>query len=97
MMIPEYESRSLLPYLDKLTAALNERDWDAIKFHAHTLKGPAGYIGASRLHYACYYICKAHSEGDVEQMIEYYPLVIETAIEVRHHVRLYQAKLPRGN
>lgn len=24
--------------------------------HAHQLKSPAGYIGASRVHYACYFI-----------------------------------------
>lgn len=60
---------------------------------AHALKGPAGYAGASRLHYACYYIQKAFAEDDIQTMIEFYPLVIETAIEARIYIRKIFADL----
>ena len=62
------------------------------------MKGPAGYIGASRLHYACYWIQRAHVEGDTKTMLEYYPLVIEAAIELRYKLRELLAKYDgRGN
>ena len=56
MMLPEYESSSLIPYLEKMAQEINKNDWDQYKFYAHALKGPAGYIGASKLHFACYYV-----------------------------------------
>jgi HPt (histidine-containing phosphotransfer) domain-containing protein len=56
LMLPQYESSSLILILEKLAKEVNEQNWDQIKFQAHALKGPAGYIGASRLHYACYWI-----------------------------------------
>ena len=51
------------------------------------MKGPAGYIGASRLHYACYYLQKAHIENEIEAMVEFYPLIVECAIELRYQLR----------
>ena len=65
LLLPKYEDQSLLPYLEKLAQQLILKDWDQYKFFAHALKGPAAYVGASRLHYACYYIQKAHTEGDI--------------------------------
>lgn len=65
LMLPTYEGTSLLPSMEKLATAYNEKDWEQVKFHAHAIKGPAGYMGASRLHYACYYIQKAHCDYDI--------------------------------
>ena len=97
-MLPQYEATSLIQILEKLAKEVAAKDWDQIKFQAHALKGPAGYIGASRLHYACYWIQRAHVEGDYQTMLEYYPLVIETAIELRFQVRVLLAKFDgRGN
>lgn len=92
MMLPQYDSTSLMPQLTQLAREVSQKDWDQIKFFVHALKGPAGYIGASRLHYACYYMQKAHSDSDFDAMIDYYPLLVETAIEVRKHVYEYLAK-----
>jgi HPt (histidine-containing phosphotransfer) domain-containing protein len=91
-MLPAYESSSLLPFLEKLAVEIQKRDWEQFKFQAHALKGPAGYIGASRLHYSCYYIQKAYAESDYQTMIDFYPLVIESAIELRYHLRKVLAK-----
>lgn len=35
--------------LDKIQQAINDQDADALRLHAHTLKGSAGNIGASQL------------------------------------------------
>ena len=86
LMLPQYESSSLIPYLEKLSEEMQNQNWDQVKFYAHALKGPAGYIGASKLHYACYYVQKAHIENDLETMAELYPLVVECAIELRYHL-----------
>jgi hypothetical protein len=65
---------------------------EGYKEAVHALKGSAGYIGASRLHYACYFIQKAFVEGEFQTMNDYYPLLIETAIEVRVHIRIILAE-----
>lgn len=64
LMLPQAEGTSLIGILEKLAHEINVRDWDQIKFQAHSLKGTAGYIGASRLHYACYWIQRAHIDND---------------------------------
>ena len=61
--------------------------------HAHSLKGNSGYIGAAKLHYVCYYIQKAYIDNDYEAMADFYPLLIETAIEVRFQVRVILARV----
>lgn len=91
-LLPQFESSSLMPYLENIAKEFNMKEWDKVKFYVHTMKTPAGCIGASRLHYACYFIQKAFHEGDIESMIEYYPFLIETAIEVRIHLRPLVAK-----
>jgi len=40
----------------KIKSAVETLNYDDYKEHAHALKGASGYIGASRIHYACYYI-----------------------------------------
>lgn len=99
LMVPTYESTSLMPHITKLAHyAFPAKDWDQVKFVVHAIKGPASFIGASRLHYACYYIRKAHLDQDIDGIIDYYPFLIEAAIEVRYHVAHCLAKLQnRGN
>ena len=48
--------------MEKLAQEVYDKNWEKIKFYAHSMKGPAGYIGGTRLHYACYYVQKAHLE-----------------------------------
>ena len=55
-----------------------------MKLCAHSLKGAAGYVGAGRLHYGCFYIIMAYYEKDYQAIIDkYYPLVMEAAIEYK--------------
>jgi HPt (histidine-containing phosphotransfer) domain-containing protein len=55
-MLETYESMSLKPHMPLLAKELVAQNWLEYRNQAHALKGPAGYVGASRLHYACYYI-----------------------------------------
>ena len=54
-----------------------------MKEGAHSLKGSSGYIGASHLHYACYFIQEHFMFERPALMMEYYPTLIEAAIEFR--------------
>lgn len=58
-----------------------------MKEGAHSLKGSSGYIGASHLHYACYFIQEHFIFERHEQMMEYYPTLLEAAVEFRIHSR----------
>ena len=42
--------------MEKIVPAVDQQDFDNYKIHAHSLKGASGYVGASRLHYVCYFI-----------------------------------------
>ena len=56
LMLPMYEGTSLITPMMQLAKEVETKNWEQMRFYAHALKGPAGYIGASRLHYACYYV-----------------------------------------
>ena len=58
-----------------------------MKAKAHSLKGACGYVGAARLHYACYFIQEAHQNGQYHLMLEKYPRLVETAVEFKRHSR----------
>ena len=50
---------------------------------AHKIKGGSGYIGAGRLYYACYFIQEHYVYKKHSLMLEYYPTLVEAAIEFR--------------
>ncbi len=53
------------------------------------MKGASGYVGVSRLHYACYFIPAHFVANHFDKMMEYYPTLVETAIEFK----LYSKKI----
>ncbi len=55
-MLGQFEEMMLHPQMEKMAGHLTKEEWFDMKFAAHSLKGSAGYIGVSRLHYACYYV-----------------------------------------
>jgi hypothetical protein len=59
---------------------------------AHQLKSPAGYIGAANIHYACYFIQEHHAYKRYKEMLEYYPTLVEAAVEFRIYSRIILAK-----
>ena len=58
-----------------------------MKEAAHSLKGSSGYIGASHIHYACYFIQEHFIFERFPQMMEYYPTLLEAAVEFRIYSR----------
>lgn len=58
-----------------------------MKAKAHSLKGACGYVGASRMHYACYFIQEAYQMQQYDLMVEKYPRLVETVIEFKRFSR----------
>lgn len=56
MMLEKFEDMSLMGTMNDLVNDVNNLDYFNMKEHAHSLKGSAGYICASHIHYACYFI-----------------------------------------
>ena len=50
---------------------------------AHQLKSPAGYIGASHIHYACYFIQEGYLYEKYQQIYDYYPTLLEAGVHFR--------------
>lgn len=70
-----------------IAVAVETKDWNQMKIKAHSLKGACGYVGASRLHYACYFIQEAFQRGQTHLMLEKYPRLVETVIEFKRYSR----------
>lgn len=70
-----------------MVPAFDKKDYEDLKDKAHTLKGPSSYIGAGKLSYACYYIQYHFVENNYPMMLEYYPCVVEAAIEFKIYSR----------
>ena len=58
-MLGRLETMSLHSNMKAIAIAVESQDWNQMKTKAHSLKGACGYVGASRLHYACYFIQEA--------------------------------------
>ena len=82
-MLGKLEILSLNPSLDAMAQAVQDLDYPKMKSKAHSLKGASGYIGASCLHYSCYHIQDKFMAGNYERMLDYYPLLIESAIDFK--------------
>ena len=54
-----------------------------MQMSVHALKKASGHVGASRIHYACYYIEEAYKVNDFDGMIQYYPLLVEAIVEFK--------------
>jgi HPt (histidine-containing phosphotransfer) domain-containing protein len=78
--------------LTEIIKPIDERDWKNIKQKAHALKGSSSYIGAGRLHYVCYYIQDHHYNKNYQKMIDYYPSLVEAAIEFKIYSKVIIAK-----
>jgi len=56
MMLEKFEGMNFMSTLQDLARDVENQDYLNFKTNAHSIKGSAGYICASRLHYACYFI-----------------------------------------
>lgn len=55
-MLAQFEDMTFLNLMGEIAKEVNNGDMFKMMEAAHTLKSPAGYIAASRIHYACYFI-----------------------------------------
>jgi HPt (histidine-containing phosphotransfer) domain-containing protein len=55
-MLEKFEDLSLIQCMKDCAKAVDELNYENLKHAAHSLKGSSGYIGASHLHYSCYFI-----------------------------------------
>jgi HPt (histidine-containing phosphotransfer) domain-containing protein len=92
LMLGNLESMSLNGCLRDIIPVFESRDYDKIKHYAHSLKGASAYIGASRLHYMCFFIQQHWVDENYEKMLEYYPSLVEAAIEFKVHSRKLMAQ-----
>ena len=91
-MLAKLEVLSLNPMMREIAIAVEERDYQRFKSKAHNLKGASGYVGAAIIHYTCYHIQQQFQEGNLENMLEFYPLLVEASIEFQIVSRIIIAK-----
>ena len=84
-MLEKFESTTIQTMTSKLAEGYSIQNWAGIFQAAHSLKGASGFIGAGKIHYACYYICEAYGKNDYKSMLLYYPLIVEAVIEFKRH------------
>ena len=87
MMLANLESMTLNEIMKKIVEMYDQRNYLEMKNHAHSLKGASGYVGASRLHYVCYFIQEHYVFNRYDKMLEYYPSLVEAAIEFKVYSR----------
>ena len=58
-------------------------NYKEIVWHVSKMLGSSAYVGASRLYYVCYLIIEHYYGKRYDKMIEYYPSLIEAAIEFK--------------
>lgn len=92
-MLKRLEVLSLSQCMSQVAEGVNEGDWGKMKAGAHQLKGASGYVGAGRVHYACYHIQNCFHQDDFEGMVAYYPFLVEYCIEFKRFSRKYLTEL----
>ena len=92
MMLGNLEPMTMNATIKGMIPAFDNKDYAQMKGLAHNLKGSAAYVGASRLHYACYFIQEHYVYQNFPKMLDYYPELIEAAIEFKVHSRQLIAK-----
>ena len=55
-MLTRLEVMSVRCSMSQITDSMQRQDWAKMKMAAHSLKSSSGYVGAGKVHYACYYI-----------------------------------------
>ena len=69
-MVPRFIGlfcKGVLPQLEGLATSLEAEDPEAVRRHAHAIKGSAGNIAAQRIHQMAAMIEKTAKEGDLTE------------------------------
>ena len=55
-ILARFEDDSLLPKMYDIINAAETKDYKVIKENIHNIKTSGGYVGASHIHYTCYFM-----------------------------------------
>ena len=80
--LEDYEE-TLEENMTKIVAEYDGKNHEAFKTIAHSIKGTSAYIGAGRLHYVCYFIQENFVQKHLDHELEFYPSLVEAAIEFK--------------
>ena len=83
---------TMMDVMKNMVKAYDRQQALELKDLAHNLKGASGYIGASNVHYQCYFIQEHYVFKRIEEMWKYYPGLVEAVIEFRVFSRQLLAK-----
>ena len=86
-MLGSLEEMSVIDCMKRMVKEYDAKNYPEIKAQAHSLKGASSYIGASRLHYMCYFIQHHFVKQEFPEMLVYYPSLVEAAIEFKKESR----------
>lgn len=78
--------------MSRMNDAILVLEYEQMNFVAHTLKVASGYVGAAKLHYVCYYIQAAYHHDRFQEMIDWYPSLVEAVIEFNRYYARYLHK-----
>ena len=96
-MLESLESMTLIPVITNMRDAFDSKNYRMMKDQAHALKGACAYIGASRLHYVCFFMQEHFICERYEKIVEMYPSLIEAAIEFKLYSRQLLANYNKQN
>ena len=92
-MIDRLEPLGLEKQMITMAEAVNEKQFEVIKSQAHMIKGNTSWVGASRVHYAAYFIEKAWINEDFDEQIQRYQCLVESVIEFKRYIPTLQLEL----
>ena len=91
-MLESLERIVLNKTMTDIIDAYDSKNYKSMKDLAHALKGACAYIGASRLHYVCFFMQEHFIYKRFEKVVDLYPSLVEAAIEFKVYSRQILAK-----
>ena len=91
-MLESLERMTLNKTMTDIIDAYDSKNYKSMKDLAYALKGACAYIGASRLHYVCFFMQEHFIYERFEKVVDLYPSLVEAAIEFKVYSRQILAK-----
>ena len=78
--------------MQEIVKMFDNKKHEEFKNCAHGIKGSSAYIGAGRIHYVCYFIQENFVNKHLDNELEFYPCLVEAAIEFKTYSRKIMEK-----
>ena len=92
-MLSKLEGLALNKAMRNIAKAIENEDYRQIMLHATSLKAPCGYTGVSRVYNTCIQIAKSYHNHNYTTMKQFYPQLVEHAIEFKIYYRKHLAEM----